>query len=116
MKKLDMQQLNTLDRLIHEPARLMIMTLLYTVEEADFLFLQRTTGLSKGNLSVHLSKLEQAGYVQIKKTYRGKLPLTLCALTDSGREAFQRYRQNILHLVTATDDDVPPALSLAPAE
>jgi DNA-binding MarR family transcriptional regulator len=117
MKKLEIQQLTTLDRLIHEPARLMIVALLYTVENADFLFLQRETGLSKGNLSIHLSKLEQAGYVQIEKTYRGKLPLTLCTLTETGREAFQNYRQRLLYLVSATgNNDVPPALNLAPAE
>ena len=67
------------DRLIHEPARLMIITILSTVESADFLFLERETGLTKGNLSSHLSKLESAGYVEIEKTYRGKIPLTICA-------------------------------------
>ncbi|MCX7860919.1 transcriptional regulator [Chloroflexus sp.] len=114
--KLQMHQLASLDRLIHEPARLMIVALLYTVESADFLFLQRETGLSKGNLSVHLSKLEQAGYVQIEKTYRGKLPLTLCTLTEAGREAFQHYRRSLHHLVAATDDsNTPPAIVPTPA-
>ncbi|OAN37151.1 ArsR family transcriptional regulator [Chloroflexus islandicus] len=111
-----MHQLASLDRLIHEPARLMIVALLYTVESADFLFLQRETGLSKGNLSVHLAKLEQAGYVQIEKTYRGKLPLTLCSLTETGREAFQHYRRSLHHLVAATgDDNERPAMTPAPA-
>lgn len=116
MMKLQMHQLISLDRLIHEPARLMIVALLYTVESADFLFLQRETGLSKGNLSVHLAKLEQAGYVRIEKTYRGKLPLTLCSLTETGREAFQHYRRSLHHLVAATGDgNEPPAMKPAPA-
>lgn len=102
--KLQMQDIAELDRLIHEPARLMIVALLYTVAKADFLFLQHETGLSKGNLSVHLSKLEQAGYVHIEKTYRGKLPLTVCTLTDAGRSAFQQYRTYLHQLVVATQE------------
>ena len=80
------------DRLIHEPARLMIVTILSTVDGADFLYLQRETELTKGNLSSHLAKLEQAGYIQIEKTYREKIPLTLCSLTGKGRTAFEEYR------------------------
>jgi DNA-binding transcriptional ArsR family regulator len=85
----------SLDRTIHEPARLQIVALLSGAKEADFLFLQRETGLTKGNLSSHLVKLEGAGYVEIKKTYRGKIPLTLARLTPEGRAAFQRYRQSM---------------------
>lgn len=81
-----------LNRLIHEPARLIIMTVLNLVGEADFLYLQRETGLTKGNLSVHLTKLENAGYVSIEKTYRGKVPLTVCHLTPEGQEAYKSYR------------------------
>ncbi len=81
-----------IDRLVHEPARRVIMTILYTAESADFLFLLRETGLSKGNLSSHLAKLEAAGYVEIEKTFRGKIPLTICRLTAPGRAAFERYR------------------------
>jgi DNA-binding MarR family transcriptional regulator len=91
----DIRGLAELDRLIHEPARLIITTILYSVERADFLYLMRETGLTRGNLSSHLSKLEEAGYIEIKKTYRGKLPLTICHLTKSGREAFDGYRQQI---------------------
>jgi len=80
------------DRLIHEPARLMIVTILSTVDGADFLYLQRETELTKGNLSSHLAKLEEAGYIQIEKTYREKIPLTLCSLTGKGRKAFEEYR------------------------
>jgi DNA-binding transcriptional ArsR family regulator len=86
--------LSEFDRLIHEPARLMIMSILAAVESADFLYLQRETGLSKGNLSSHLARLEDAGYVAIDKTYRGKIPLTLCRLTSSGQSAFKEYRKH----------------------
>ncbi|WP_322792152.1 winged helix-turn-helix domain-containing protein [Bellilinea sp.] len=80
-----------IDRLLHEPARLAIVSLLAVVEKADFLYLQRESGLTKGNLSAHLSKLENSGYVQIEKTFRGKLPLTLVALTPQGRAALEQY-------------------------
>lgn len=83
------------DRLIHEPARLVIVTILYTAESADFTFLLRETGLSKGNLSSHLARLEEAGYVEIEKTYRGKVPLTLCRLTETGRAAYHTYRARL---------------------
>ncbi|HZR28770.1 MAG TPA: transcriptional regulator [Terriglobales bacterium] len=87
----ELQELATLDRLIHEPARLMIMTVLYAVPEADFIYLQRECGLTQGNLSSHLAKLEEAGYVMITKTFKGKYPLTICSLTQKGREAFEEY-------------------------
>lgn len=79
------------DRVIHEPSRLMIMTILATVKEADFLFLQNETQLTKGNLSSHLSKLEASKYIKIEKTYRGKIPLTICSLSSTGKEAFDKY-------------------------
>lgn len=85
------KELSSLDRVIHEPARLMIMTILFAVEEADFVYLQRECGLTQGNLSSHLSKLEETGYLTITKTFKGKYPLTLCRLTRRGREAFETY-------------------------
>ncbi len=85
------KDLSSLDRLIHEPSRLMIMTILYAVKEADFVYLQRECGLTQGNLSSHLSRLEEAGYLLISKTFKGKYPLTLCSLTRSGRQAFESY-------------------------
>jgi DNA-binding MarR family transcriptional regulator len=94
-----MPGLPDLDRLIHEPARLTIAAILYAVDSADFLYLQRETGLTKGNLSAHLSKLEEAKYVMIEKTYRGKTPLTICRLTEAGRIAFENYRNQLKHLV-----------------
>ena len=87
----DLQKLASLDRVIHEPARLMIMTVLYATKESDFLYLQRECGLTQGNLSSHLVRLEEAGYVAIEKTFKGKYPLTICRLTRSGREAFEVY-------------------------
>ena len=97
-----LRNLTELDRLIHEPARLLIVTILSTVESADFLFLQRETDLTKGNLSAHLSKLENAGYVNIEKTFKGKLPLTVCKLTETGRDAFEHYRQQMQNFISKT--------------
>jgi DNA-binding MarR family transcriptional regulator len=74
-----------LDRLIHEPGRLAILTVLSSVKAADFVFLQRTTGLTKGNLSSHLTKLEDAGLVAIEKRFVAKKPNTNVALTPEGR-------------------------------
>jgi DNA-binding transcriptional ArsR family regulator len=99
---LNPQKVIEVDRLVHEPARLLIMTILSAVESADFLYLQRETGLTKGNLSSHLSKLEAAGYVGITKTYRGKIPLTLCELTGTGQNAFANYRQQLKYIVDNT--------------
>lgn len=87
--------MDEVDRVVHEPARLMIMALLSGAEEADFLFLLRETGLTKGNLSNHLAKLEEAGYVEIEKTFRGKIPLTLARLTPKGRSTLQIYRKTM---------------------
>jgi DNA-binding HxlR family transcriptional regulator len=92
------QQIRTiadLDRVIHEPGRLMIVALLFAVERADFLYLQTETAMNKGTLSSHLSRLEEAGYVAVTKTFRGKIPQTLLRLTGAGRKAFERYRRNL---------------------
>ena len=80
-----------LDRLIHEPGRLAIMTVLSSVTDADFLFLQRATGLTKGNLSSHLSKLEDAGLVTIEKRFIRKKPNTNVALTPLGRRRIAEH-------------------------
>lgn len=97
-----LRSLTELDRLIHEPARLLIVTILSTVESADFLFLQRETDLTKGNLSAHLSKLEEAGYINIEKTFKGKLPLTVCKLTKAGQKAFHTYRLQMQNFIAKT--------------
>ena len=96
------RDLANIDRVIHAPARLMIVTILSVTESADFLYLLRETGLTKGNLSSHLSKLEESGYIEIEKTYRGKIPLTLCRLTDRGQKAFQAYRAQLQRIVEST--------------
>jgi len=83
------------DRLIHEPSRLMIMAQLYVVQSADFTFLLHQTGMTPGNLSAHLSKLEDAGYVEITKEFIERKPHTALALTKKGRDAFNQYRRNI---------------------
>jgi DNA-binding MarR family transcriptional regulator len=83
--------LSDVDRIIHEPARLTLMTILYAVQSADFLYLLRESGLTKGNLSAHLSKLEDAGYIKITKSFNGKVPHTDCQLTAKGRKAFDAY-------------------------
>lgn len=87
----DLQDLLTVDRVVHEPARLMIMKLLYAVPEADFLYIQRECGFTQGNLSSHLRKLDEAGYVLINKTFKGKYPLTICSLTKKGRKALEEH-------------------------
>jgi len=92
-----------IDHVIHAPARLMVLTYLYVVESADFIFLMRLTGLTWGNLSTHLSKLEEAGYVTIEKTFKGKKPHTLIHLTNQGRAAFSTYKKSMQRVL----DDLP---------
>lgn len=99
---IDPRKFSDVDRMIHEPARLMILTILSAVDSADFLYLQRETGLTKGNLSSHLSKLEDAEYITIEKTYRGKIPLTICKLSGNGRKAFTEYRDQLKYIVDNT--------------
>lgn len=98
----DLRSLTDVDRLLHEPSRAVIVAILAAVESADFVFLQRETCLTKGNLSAHLPKLEEAGYIKIEKTFRGKYPLTLCKLTETGREAFATYRKKLSQFVEQT--------------
>ena len=93
------QEIAQLDRLIHEPARLTIMLILDGVSEADFLYLQREGGFTQGNLSGHLAKLEEAGYVEIEKKFKGKVPLTVCRLTSEGSKALSGYSQRMLGLL-----------------
>ena len=92
------EKLAAIDRLIHEPARLVIMTALSTCRSADFVFLQRITGLTAGNLSSHLARLEEAGLVWIQKEIRGKRPHTQVGLSDAGRRAIDRHWQQLERL------------------
>ena len=91
----DLHPLADLDRTIHSPARLMVMMYLYTVESADYIFLQNLTGLTWGNLSSHLTKLEEEGYVAIEKEIVAKKPHSMVYLTDAGRTAFRQYKQSM---------------------
>ena len=91
----DMQSLKTVDKVIHEPARLNIMAHLYVIESADFLFMMRQTGLTFGNLSAHMSKLEAAGYIKIIKEFVGKKPHTMLKITEKGKQAFNDYRKQM---------------------
>jgi DNA-binding transcriptional ArsR family regulator len=93
------QHISQLDRVIHEPARLKIVMILQAVGEADFLYLQREGEFTQGNLSSHLSKLEDAGYVEVTKTYKGKLPLTVCRLTPAGSRAVSAYSRQMMGIL-----------------
>ena len=102
-KGLDLaHSLQDINRLVHEPSRLMILAILNAVESADFLYLLRETQLTKGNLSSHLAKLEEGGLVEIEKTFQGKIPLTVCRLTDEGRMAFETYRKQMQNFFNQT--------------
>jgi DNA-binding MarR family transcriptional regulator len=80
-----------LDPAIHAQVRLAVLSILITARHADFNYLKRETGTTDGNLSTHLAKLEEAGYIQVRKSFQGKRPLTTCALTEKGKSAFARY-------------------------
>ena len=91
------------DPVVHAPARLAILSLLYVSKVADFLFLEKQTGLTRGNLSTHLTKLETAGYVEIEKKFEGRMPRTLLHLTKAGRKALRDYRKQM----QSTLNDLP---------
>jgi DNA-binding MarR family transcriptional regulator len=94
----DLPSVGDINKMIHEPARLLLMANLYVVESADFLFLMRQTGMTFGNLSSHMSRLEAAGYIDVEKEFVGKKPNTKLHLTEDGRAAFQEYRRNMRHV------------------
>jgi DNA-binding MarR family transcriptional regulator len=100
----NLTSLTEINRLVHEPARLAILALLYVVESADFTFLMNQTGLSWGNLSAHMSKLEEAGYLEVEKSFKGKRPNTNLRLTEAGRGAFQEYRQSLRQVLDGLPD------------
>ena len=89
-----------IDRLVHEPARLKILAYLSVVMSADFVFLLSRTGLTWGNLSSHMTKLEKAGYIEVQKEIKDKRPHTMLSLTEKGRVAFDNYRENMLQLLS----------------
>lgn len=95
----------TVDRLIHEPARLAIMTNLFVVASANATYLLRQTNLTWGNLGSHLNKLEDAGYVTVAKGYKGKKPETTISLTVAGRQALLTYRDRLLDALAPVSGD-----------
>jgi DNA-binding MarR family transcriptional regulator len=99
----ELHPLADINQVIHAPARLMVLTYLYVVESADYVFLLRLTGLTWGNLSTHLTKLADAGYVVINKEFKGKKPHTTISLTDQGRAAFREYRKGLKQVL----DELP---------
>ena len=109
------EQLANLDRRVHDPARLSILTALSACERADFLFLQRITGLTKGNLSSHLSKLEEAGLVETEKRFVNKKTQTLVRLTDEGRGTVESYWQEMEELRKSAARWRPPKTLLVPS-
>ena len=93
-----------IDRVIHEPARLVLVAHLYVVESADYVFLMQSTGLTWGNLSSHLAKLEEAGYVEIQKDFVDRKPHSMVKLTKPGRVAFDAYRRQMRDLFVDLPD------------
>ena len=102
-KGAELHPLADIDQFVHTPARLMVLAHLFVVESVDYVFLNRLTGLTWGNLSTHLAKLEEAGYVLIEKEFKGKKPHTTIRLTHEGREAFKQYKQTMQQIL----DDLP---------
>jgi DNA-binding MarR family transcriptional regulator len=95
------------DRLIHEPSRYNIMVLLYVVDRAEYLFVLNQTGMTSGNLTAHTSKLEEAGYVSVRKKFIRKKPKTFLSLTPRGRRAFEQYRSTMKqHFDTPPGGDI----------
>jgi DNA-binding MarR family transcriptional regulator len=99
----DLHPLADIDQIIHASARLMVLTYLYVVESADYVFLLHLTGLTWGNLSTHLTKLEEAGYIKINKEFKGKKPHTTISLTKQGRSSFRKYKKSLQQVF----DDLP---------
>ena len=93
--------MNDLNPLIHESARLVLVSSLYVVDEADFVYLANRTEFTSGKISSHMAKLEAAGYVDVAKEFVGKRPRTTYKLTETGRHAFEEYRASIEDLLNA---------------
>ena len=91
--------LSEIDKLVHEPARLMILSYLSVINSADFTFLMKQTELTRGNLSSHISKLEAAGYVKVNKEFVDKIPRTLIRITTKGKNALKTYRDKMKNVI-----------------
>lgn len=103
-EKNTLERLINLDRLVHEPARLAILTVLASAEEIDFKFLEAVTGLSRGNLSSHTAKLETAGYLEVIKRFKGRRPHTSYCITEQGRQALTAYWRELRDVLPAKAD------------
>jgi DNA-binding transcriptional ArsR family regulator len=88
-----------IDRLVHEPARYQILSVLSVLESADFQFIRNQTGLTKGNLSSHMSKLEDAGYIKVVKEFIGRKPHTMMKVTKKGKKAYEEYRRTMARII-----------------
>lgn len=100
-----LESLADVDRVVHSPARLSILGYLYVAEAADFTFLMNEIGLTRGNLSSHMSTLEEAGYIAVEKEFVDHRPMTLLRLTKKGRSAFRGYRRNLKRFLDSLPDD-----------
>ena len=96
-----MSHFKELDPLLHSQLRLAVISLLMSVESADFTFIKEKTGATAGNLSVQLDKLEKASYIEINKSFRNKRPLTTCSMTNTGKKAFESYVKNLKNYIRA---------------
>lgn len=103
-KKEELHPLADIDKIIHAPARLMVLTYLYVVDRADYVFLTNLTGLTWGNLSTHVGKLEEAGYIEIEKKFVGKKPHSMVKLTKEGRAAFKDYKNQMQQVLNDLPD------------
>ena len=93
----------SLDPLLHSQLRLAIMSLLVGVKSAEFNYLLEETGATRGNLSVQLTKLKDAGYINVVKGFKGNYPVTTCSITEEGTIAFDKYVSNIQHYLKGKD-------------
>ena len=96
---------SNIDKLVHEPARLMILSYLSVINSADFTFLMNQTNLTRGNLSSHISKLESAGYVKVNKEFVDKIPRTLIRITTKGKNALKKYRDNMKGIIDSLSEN-----------
>lgn len=88
-----------LDKTVHEPARLMILSMLYVIDSTDFVFLHNQSGLTRGNFSTHISKLEEKEYIEVKKEFINKKPTTIYSISKMGRAALEQYRDQMKRIL-----------------
>lgn len=86
---------NDLDPVLHSQLRLSIVSILITVEETNFNFIKDTTKAAAGNISIQINKLQEAGYINVEKTFKNNYPNTIISITDKGRKAFEEYVKNL---------------------